>query len=716
MSERLYELAEKIGIMKKFSDAGLNSKEYLVPEGVIRFLSEKLGFSAKNEEEIKASLEKFDNLAWQTVLQPVYVLKQGSLAFDVVLTKEESEKELAFSVKEKETGKKIDVDYEILKTLETKKIDGKFKIKYQAKLKTDLALGYYQVELKVGAKTHKSTIALAPQKCYEISGLEQSKIWGYALQLYSVKSERNWGVGDFTDLANFVEICGRCGADIIGLNPINVLFHDYPENASPYSSISRLFINPIYIDVEAVPEFLKDDLTELSETLQNVRSSDTILYADVYPLKMSVLEKLYLRFIASSDKNRKKEYADFCKEKGVELEKLAVFQTLYEEKSKTIWGGWKAWEEQYRSPENPEIKAYIKQNNSRIEFFKFLQFEADRQFTLAYGKVLKNNLKVGFYRDLAVGVGQDSAELWSEPDLFIAESGAGAPPDAFFPAGQKWCLGAFNPYKLKEAAYEPFIKILRANMAMAGALRIDHVMSLMRLYIIPDYSELGTYVMYNFEDMLSIVALESELNKCLVVGESIGNVPDGFLAKLGNANIKSLSVLWAERNGAGWGDFIAPHDYPKEACVSVGTHDMAPLRMWWFGYDIELSYNLGLIPTVEEKTGAYKKREADRWMLLSALDREGIWPEDNQRRGNYLYGESYPEGIEEAVHRFVSRASSKIFLAQLEDVLHVEKLQNLPGTDRDRHPNWRRKLPVSLEKLENDIAYIRNIAAIRKER
>ena len=236
------------------------------------------------------------------------------------------------------------------------------------------------------------------------------------------------------------------------------------------------------------------------------------------------------------------------------------------------------------------------------------------------------------------------------------------------------------------------------------------------LYVIPDALEEGTYIYYNFADMLNLVALESCLNKCVVVGESIGNVPDGFLDAISAKNIHSLSILWAERWDCGWGDFRQPGQYPKDAFASVATHDIAPLKMWWFGYDIELSYSLGLIGSVEDRTSAYHKREADRGKLLAALDQAKVWPEDKQRSGDYIYGEKYPEGIEEAVMRFMSRSASPVFLAQLEDILHVEKMQNLPGTDRDKHPNWRRKIPVDLEDLADDIAYIRCVQAIKKER
>ena len=307
--------------------------------------------------------------------------------------------------------------------------------------------------------------------------------------------------------------------------------------------------------------------------------------------------------------------------------------------------------------------------------------------------------------------------MWGDEGLYLRESGAGAPPDAFFPTGQKWNLGAFNPFELKARAYQPFIKIIRAAAEGAGALRLDHVMSLMRLFVMPEADgKPGTYIMYNFEDMLGIVAIESHLNRCMIVGESIGNVPEGFLDKIAAKNIMSMSVLWSERWDAGWGDFKSPYQYPENVVTSVGTHDMPPLKMWWFGYDIALSRKLGIIGSDQEMHDNYHKREADRWKLLKVMDENQVWPEDNRRHGDYLYGEGYPEGLEEAVHRFMAKSNAKIFLVQPEDIFQVEKLQNLPGTDRDKYPNWRLKLPVNLEDMENTLAYYRNIAAVKKER
>ncbi len=716
MEEKLKQLADKLGIATTYSDAGLAKKEYEIPDSTIRFIAERLGYKAGNLGEVEKSLADFDKKRWQRTLENIYVVEQGNIHIDAVVPNDQIQTYFALQVENADTGISSAVTFEIHPTGETSTIGKTIYAKMLLTITSELPVGYYNITFTVGDKSYKSKLAVPPKECYENDALKDGKTWGYAIQLYALKSEHNWGVGDFSDLQRFIEICSRCGADIIGVNPLNVLVHTYPENASPYSSISRLFLNPIYIDVEAVPEFKPEDKEEVKDKLEEVRVSELIRYEEVYPLKIAVLEKLYGRFMADLTSERQREFHAFVEAQGEDLHRLALFQTLYDIKSTYRFGGWKGWEDEFQNPNTPEVRKFAEEYADKIRFFKFLQFEAFRQFKLVENKIKECGLKIGLYRDLAVGVCKDSAELWSDHDLFIKDLGAGAPPDAIFTAGQKWGLGAFNPYVLKERCYEPFIKILRANMQGAGALRMDHVMWLTRLYMIPDKEDsLGTYVMYNLKDMLNIVAIESWRNKCQIVGESIGNVPDGFIEQLEAKNVYALSVLWEERKDFGWGDFKAPWEYRTKSFMSVGTHDMPPLRMWWFGYDIALKYDLQMM-TEAEKTDAYHKREQDRWKLLHALDTNGCWPEDNLRKGDYLYGEAYPEGIEEAVHTFAARTNAKVFLAQLEDILHVEKLQNLPGTDIDKYPNWRRKLPVALEKLETDIAYIRNIKAIHKAR
>lgn len=715
MDEKLQQLADRLGIATAYTDVGLKTGSHQVDEDTVRFFAGVLGFKAGNAGEVTRSLRALDNRRWQNVLEPVYVFLQNRKVFDAVVSEAEAEGDFTLTLTSRQTGVKSDVSFVVLTLPESRVVAGKKYQKLEIEITSDVEIGYYDAELTTTGGTYGTLLAVAPEKCYQLPGLDEKKLWGFSVQLYSLRSRRNWGIGDFTDLYDFVSMCGRCGADIIGLNPVNVLGHCFPEEASPYSSVSRLFLNPVYIDVEKVPEFRSEDRYAVEAEIAELNASETIEYGRVYPLKIKVLKVLYQRMLQNPERMR--EFEKFCRCKGESLENLVTFQALYEDKWQTHWGGWRAWEKEFRKPVTAAVKKYRKEQAERLDFFKFLQFEAERQLCAVSAHVKDAGLKIGIYRDLPVGVGRDSAELWSDDGLYLRESGAGAPPDIFFPTGQKWNLGAFNPFELKARAYQPFIKIIRAAAEGAGALRLDHVMSLMRLFVIPEAAgAAGTYIMYNFEDMLNIVAIESHLNRCMIVGESIGNIPEGFLDKIAARGIMSMSVLWSERWDAGWGDFKSPYQYPENVVTSVGTHDMAPLKMWWFGYDIALSRQLGIIGSDQEMADNYHKREADRWKLLKVLDENQVWPEDNRRHGDYLFGEGYPEGLEEAVHRFMARSCSKIFLVQPEDVFQVDKLQNLPGTDRDKHPNWRRKLPVNLEDMENSLAYYRNIAAIKKER
>lgn len=707
MENKLYELADKLGVARVFSDAGLSKKTYNVSDDIIKFFCTQLGFDAKDEKKIEQSIKKFDDAKFKNVLDNIVIVKNNNPKFFANLTSTDN-----LSLQIEQNGKKenLEFDYDIA---EEKTIGRYTYKKICVTIKKLPDIGYYNLELNQGKKTYKSIMAVVPEKCYTNEDIESAKLWGYSLQLYALRSKRNWGVGDFTDLKNFAKICKKTGADVIGLNPLNVLFHDFPENASPYSSISRLFLNPIYIDVEKVVGFDAKMKAKYKKEIAEAKQGDIIDYTKVYGLKAKVLAELFEKI--AGNKKYVKEFENFKNEKGWNLDTLATFQALYSKQSKTIWGGWCAWDKDLQNPNSLKVAEFKKSHIKEIEFFKFMQFEADRQLKEVYEEIKNLGLKVGLYRDLPVGVCKDSAELWADRYVFVDKAGAGAPPDAFFTTGQKWCLGAFNPFELKNRAYEPYLKILRANMTYAGALRIDHVMGLMRLFMIPDNKDEGTYIHYNFDDMLSLLALESHLHKCAIVGESIGNVPDGFLEKLRENNLYAISVLWAERWNGGEGDFKMSRDYPKDAFVSVGTHDMTPLKMWWFGYDIELMRNLGL-STDEDRFNAYKRRERDRFMLLDALDFNQVWPEDNLRKANYLYGEGYPEGIVEAVHKLVAKAPSKVVMLQLEDVMGVDKLQNLPGTDRDQYPNWRLRLPVDLEDLENLPDYQRSVDAVKSIR
>ena len=702
MDVALKKLAEKLGICTHFSYVCNGVQEREASAGLLRFLIESFGYKAKTEDDIRKSMERIEKKRWQYALDAIYVRTSDNKNLDIVLTEKETQGETAFFYAPEGSD-----DFKplsgALSELERRQEARTVYVKMQFTVTEELALGYYDIEARTAKGVYKTVLAVTPRACYELQKNGKDKLFGFALQLYSLKSRRNWGVGDFTDLAEMADMLANSGGDIIGLNPLNVLEHENPEYASPYASTSRLFLNPIYIDVEKVPFYEADDKDEAA--IAAAKAKENIDYTTVYNTKIAALRRIFARVLKQHKSDYYKEFMAFVAADTGELHRLAVFQTFKAQKKA---GGIE------KLAIVGEMEKFVSANAKEIEFFKFLQFEADRQLRAVEAKIKERGLAVGLYRDLPVGVSKNSAEVWSDKYLYMQESGTGAPPDNSFPIGQKWMLGAFNPFELKERAYKPFIRILRANMRYAGAIRIDHVMGLSRLYLIPDKGEEGTYLMYNAEDMFNILALESHLNKCAVVGECIGNVSDGFKDMLKERNIYALGVLWVERKDED-GTLKTPQEYECKYFASVGTHDMPPLKAWWFGREIGLMKELGLY-SAKETEQSYHWREHERWILLQALDNEQVWPEDRRRQANYLFGEGYPEGLEEAVHSYMAKTNSEVFMLQPEDIFQSEKVQNLPGTDIPLYPNWRSRLPVDVEDMEASEAYLRNIAAVKKWR
>lgn len=710
MSLELKKLAEKLNISTNFTYGCGDVTEVEVSDEMLKFFIKSFGYDANDDKDVKRSLERLDKKRLQRVLEAIYVVNDDNKLFDVVITKQEFEAgiEVSLALEGDKKFEKVDVDFIEKESRVENKIEY---VILKGVVKKSLNPNYYELKVKTSKGEYKAVMAVCPKECYGLDKRGKEKLIGFAIQLYGLKSRRNWGVGDFTDLKNFVEITARKGADVIGLNPLNVLNLDYPETASPYSSVSRLFLNPIYIDVESVPFYEYQDKDE--EVINEAKSKEKIDYTMVFNAKMKALRNIYQRVIKNKDSGYFKEFEGFKKADSGELHRLAIYEGISHERFLLNEKVSKEWEKAYENALSSGVKKFEQVHAEEIDFYKFLQFEADRQLKEVKKKIDEVGMSVGLYRDLPVGVSKGSAEVWGDKGLYMPSSGAGAPPDNYFPTGQKWGLGAFNPFELKERQYKPFIRILRANMRYAGAIRIDHVMGLQRLYNIPDDKKEGTYIRYNEKEMMNILALESLLNRCVVVGECIGNVESGFDNMLREKNIYMLGVLWSERQSDGL-SLKKPQDYDKKYFASVGTHDMPPLKAWWFGVEIETMKRLGLF-TQEEAVKGYHWRERERIALLKGLDEEGVWPSDRQRQGNYLYGENYPEGIEEAVHAYMAKSNSEVFLIEPDNMFHQWCLQNLPGTDME-HPNWRTRLPVDLENFENDIGYVRNMDIIKRYR
>ncbi len=385
------------------------------------------------------------------------------------------------------------------------------------------------------------------------------------MQIYALRSQRNWGAGDFTDLKTLIDLAARVGAGIVGVNPVHALFPHNPAHASPYSPSSRLFLNVFCLDVEAVPDFAECDAArsrvadpEFQARLRALRATEWVEYREVGEIKLGVLEQLYLNFrerhLAVGDQHAH-AFRAFQAEGGAALRRQALFEALqrhFHGNDPSIWG-WPEWPEPYRDPAAEAVAQFAVEQAEQVEFFEYLQWQAELQLEAASRRSWEHALGVGLYQDLALGVDRGGGEAWANQGLYALGASMGAPPDDFNLHGQDWGLPPMIPAQLVDAAYAPFIATLRANMRHAGALRIDHVMGLMRLFWIPagGTPEAGAYVAYPLDDLFGIVALESQRNRCLVIGEDLGTVPDAVREAMARYGALMYRLLYFEKEQDG---------------------------------------------------------------------------------------------------------------------------------------------------------------------
>jgi 4-alpha-glucanotransferase len=577
-------------------------------------------------------------------------------------------------------------------------------------LPDDLAWGYHKLE--VFRKRRKSpfemTLIVTPMSCYKQQALlDDKKLWGTSVQLYSVRTNHNWGIGDFGDLKQLVADIAARGGDFVGLNPIHSLFPANPEGASPYSPSSRRWLNLMYIDVSSVSEFAQCDAaqqlvgsTEFQQRLVEARNTNWVNYSEVSCLKMAVLPLLFDTFSErhlDNNTERAKQFLQFVEEGGESLLHQAAFDALHadlKKKDDNAWG-WPVFPEEYRHFDNAAVKTYIKDNAKQVQLYMYLQWLADTQLAEVNELAEEKGMAMGLYRDLAVGVCDSGAETWADHGALCQDVSVGAPPDILGPLGQNWGLPPLNPEALKETAYEPYIQLLRANMRNCGALRIDHVLGLLRLWWIPkgELATQGAYMYYPVDDMMAILALESHRFQCTVIGEDLGTVPDEIIGKLSTAGIHSYKVFFFET--AEDGGFYSPAHYPSQSMAALCTHDMPTLRGFWHCDDLKMGEELGLYPDKEQLAGLFASRAESKQKILDSLDWHGYLPEGVGHDASYVPMDLH---LSEGMQMHLAASSSALLSLQLEDWLEMDKPVNIPGTV-DEYPNWRRKLSTTLDDL-----------------
>lgn len=549
-----------------------------------------------------------------------------------------------------------------------------------------LPMGYHRAHVESGGERRSTVLISAPRRCPTPEELGVEGGWGVGCQTYGLRSARDGGIGDLEDAGRLGEIMAARGADLLGLSPAHAMFPAAAHRSSPYSPSSRTRLNELLVAVDAAARLIGAAPEPTSEG-----DAERIDYGTVAAAKLAGLARLWSVFKdkhLAAGTDLAGDHRAWAAAQGPDLPRHALFNALQERflaRDPSAFG-WRGWPAPWNDAGAAAAQALDPELADRRDFFAFTQWLADRQLGEAQARARAGGMGAGLYLDLAVGVSPDGAAAWGDPRAVIDGATVGAPPGIIDPGGQNWGLAALAPTALKARGMAPLVADLRAVMAHSGAMRIDHVMGLTRLFMIPSGATAhdGTYVRYPFEITARVIALEAQRARCIVVGEDLGTVPEGFAGALRRAGILSMRVLWFERSRRA---FKPPQRYSENAVAMLTTHDLATARGFLAGTDVGWRQRLGLMG---EKAAAADAAERERQVvqLRDLLRSEGIEPADH-------------ETMVEALHHLLGRAASTLVIAQLEDLAGEIEQPNLPGTI-DEHPNWRRRLRLTVDELADD--------------
>ena len=703
-------LSRSYGIEESSLDA--RGREIVTTDGAKLTMLAAMGVDAANEDAAVAALKAIEDSEWDRPLPPVLVIYAGVGGIRIPIVRPAGEGLLHWLITLEDGTKRCgDSRFEELELLERQSSQGRALERRSFVLTGQLPFGYHKFRL--ASEGMEMSLIVTPGKCWLPPGTASGeRYWGIAAQLYLLRSQHNWGIGDFTDLKQLLQTAKDLGADIVGVNPLHAMFPDCPEHASPYSPSDRNLLNVLNIDVEAIPEYWGSaDAQRLCNgdqfqcALQKARDSDQVDYPAVASAKLDALKVVFEAFRTNKSAARHKEFEAFIEERASLLERACTFQALrshFAEIDPALADS-KNWPDEFRNYRSPAVARWAAYNKDLVRFQLWLQWIADQQLRAA--SEASRGMTIGLYRDLAVGADPSGAEMWCHSDSLLPNVHIGAPPDIWNPAGQDWGLPPFHPKRIRQEAYRPFIDLLQSNMRYCGALRIDHAMALQRLYWIPANGDAkdGAFVQYPLDDLVGILALESYRNHCLVIGEDLGTVPEGFRERMGKANVLSYRVLIFEKDEHG---FLSPEDYPYLSLSVASSHDLPTLRGWWVESDLDAKASLDLFPSPKLHCDAREQRTADREGLISRLKSEGV----------HAPGAVDAQSFSQAASEFLSKTRSILTLLQLDDLTSEVEQVNIPATTEATNPNWRRKQSISVEELAERSQLRSIVAVMRKNR
>jgi len=646
---------------------------------------------------------------WSRLTPPVLVTGQTGASLPVTVTEEGLGQSVRLRLRrEDETEETWTVEPAALPLDERMEMRGRRFERRLAPLPSPLPLGYHEIHAANGNHSSETRLIVGPERAYLPPQLENGgKAAGVAVSLYGLRSRRNWGCGDLTDLEKLADWAAEdLGAAFIALNPLHAIHNRQPFNTSPYLPNSVFYRNPIYLDLERLEDFQISRPAqklyaqpEIQQEIAALRAAPLVEYERVYALKLRFLRLCFETFLRRCRRRSAcgKAFEQYCRQEGELLDRYATYCALDEfmhAADPEVWI-WPQWPEAYRDPQSEEVRQFAKEHEREVLFHKYVQWQLDLQLARAQAYARSKGLFIGLYHDLALATDRCGSDLWAHRDHFVSGCRVGAPPDDFAPQGQDWGFPPPNSLRHRETGYRLFVESIRRNCRHGGALRIDHVMRFFRLFWIPDGmpASAGAYVRESAEDLLRILALESVRNQFLIVGEDLGTVEPEFRQTLERFGILSYRLLYFERRSDG--RFRLPEEYPRQALVSSTTHDLPTLAGFWTGRDISARLEAGLVSEHEARVQR-QARAADKQRILDALFEAGLLPEWFPRRA-----EEVPEltgELHNAVIGFLAKTPSMLLLVNQEDLTKETEQQNLPGSTW-QYPNWRRKMQFTVEEL-----------------
>jgi len=689
----LRRLAEQVGIMPEYF--GVTGERFYTSDETRRALLAALGFDVSSDDAARESLERLTEEESQELIPPVRVVRKSS--------NEARSVEVRLPHGADQSGAwRLEI---VLESGETHLTAGSWAGGPRLAITTpiDLPFGYHRVLVSIasstGAGSNEQTLIVVPDRCVLPSDLvDDEGLFGLVANLYTVRTDMNWGVGDLTDLGAMAEWGASVGADFVGINPLHALLNRGTD-VSPYSPVSRLFRNPIYLDIRQVPELAEAPIVaerlaspEFAEELAALRESHGVRYEQVMVVKglaLDALHHVFVKTVRGSGSARDRAYEAFFEDHDPALTRFATWMAI--EESAGFGPNWHQWPSEFHSPDSDAVREFAARHQHRIDFHCWVQFEIDRQLGIAAERARDAGMRIGLYPDVAIGTSPCGADTWAFPDLFVRGAGVGAPPDPYAPQGQNWGLPPLNPRALRRDGYQYFINLIRSGLRHAGALRIDHILGLFRLFWIPDgrTGAEGAYLRYPTDDLLGILALESVRHNAIIVGEDLGTVPEEVPPTLARWGVLSSKVFQFERD---WnGDYKPSWTYPPLSLATADTHDMVSITGFWLGHDIEIRRSVGLIETDEDAQRAHEGRSRDRDAMLRRLADEHVLPSASTPR--------FASDLRGAVHAFLCRSPAQLVGIALDDLSGEIEPVNVPGVGQERYSSWTRKMRESLETM-----------------